>query len=66
MVPFNAYADIGTGFRVAFLNEVKLRINVDNLFDKDYLGAISATTNTPATFGPGPRRTFQISLTAAL
>ncbi len=48
------------------LKEVKLRFNVDNLFDKDYLGTISTTTNTPATFRPGPWRTFQLSLTAAL
>lgn len=27
---------------------------------------ISTTTNTPATFRPGPARTFQVSLTAAL
>lgn len=44
------------------LKQVKARINVDNLFDKDYRGAITTTTSTPATFRPGPRRTVQVTL----
>jgi len=41
-------------------------VNVDNIFDKDYLGTITPTTNTPATFRPGPDRTFQLTLTAKI
>jgi iron complex outermembrane receptor protein len=44
------------------LKQVKARVNIDNLFDKDYLGTITTTTNTPATFRPGPRRTVQFTL----
>lgn len=61
---YAAYIDLGGGFSVGPLKEVKLRLNVDNLFDKDYLGTISPTTNTLATFRPGPPRTFQVSLVA--
>ena len=59
---YNAYVDLGDGFGVGPLKQVKARINIDNIFDKDYLGTITATTATPATFRPGPRRTIQISL----
>lgn len=59
---YNAYVDLGDGFGVGPLKQVKARINIDNIFDKDYLGTINATTATPATFRPGPRRTIQISL----
>jgi iron complex outermembrane receptor protein len=62
----SAYVDIGDGWTVGPLKQAKLRFNVDNLTDKTYLGTISTTTNTPATFRPGPKRTFQLSLTAAL
>ena len=58
----NAYLDLGDGFAVGPLKQVKARVNVDNLFDKDYLGTISTTTNTPAAFRPGPRRTVQVTL----
>lgn len=59
---YNAYVDLGDGFGVGPLKQVKARINIDNIFDKDYLGTITATTATPATFRPGPRRTIQVSL----
>jgi iron complex outermembrane receptor protein len=58
----NAYLDLGDGFAVGPLKQVKARVNIDNLFDKDYLGTITTTTNTPATFRPGPRRTVQFTL----
>jgi len=45
-----------------YLKNVKVRINVDNLLDKDYLGTITTTINTPATFRPGPPRTVQVTL----
>jgi iron complex outermembrane recepter protein len=61
---WNAYLDLGDGFGWGFLQELKVRVNVDNIFDKDYLGTISTTTNTPATFRPGPPRTVQFTVTA--
>jgi len=59
---FNAYIDLGDGVDWGYLKNVKARINVDNLLDKDYLGTITTTINTPATFRPGPRRTVQVTL----
>ncbi|MEH3106037.1 MAG: TonB-dependent receptor [Sphingomonas fennica] len=62
----SAYVDIGEGIDVGPLKEARLRFNVDNIFDKDYLGTITPTTNTPATFRPGPDRTFQLTLNAKI
>ncbi|MEJ0035145.1 MAG: hypothetical protein WDO68_03525 [Gammaproteobacteria bacterium] len=60
----NAYVDIGDGFSAGPFKSVKARFNVDNLFDRDYLGTITTTTNTPATFRPGPPRTVQLTVSA--
>jgi iron complex outermembrane recepter protein len=62
----SGYVEIGEGFRLGALEEVRVRVNVDNILDRDYLGTITATTNTPATFRPGPPRTVQITLSAKL
>jgi iron complex outermembrane receptor protein len=61
---WSAYLDLGGDYAVGPLKGIKLRLNVDNLFDKDYLGTITTTTNTPATFRPGSHQTYQLSLTA--
>jgi iron complex outermembrane receptor protein len=61
-----AYIDLGDGVNWGFLKNVKARINVDNLLDEDYLGTISTTINTPATFRPGPRRTVQVTFSTEL
>ena len=61
---YAAYIDLGGDYVMGPLEGIKLRFNVDNLFDKDYLGTISTTTNTPAFFRPGSHRTYQLSLTA--
>ncbi|HEX7887461.1 MAG TPA: TonB-dependent receptor, partial [Phenylobacterium sp.] len=60
----NAYLDLGDGVFVGPLKNVKARVNIDNLLNKDYLGAISPspTVSTPAPFRPGPRRTVQVTL----
>lgn len=63
---FNGYIEVGDGFSVGALKEVKLRLNVDNIFDRDYLGTISTSTNGLATFRPGPPRTVQVTLSAQL
>lgn len=41
---FNGYAEIGEGFRIGAVEQVKLRVNVDNILDRDYLGTIGTGT----------------------
>jgi iron complex outermembrane receptor protein len=60
----NAYIDIGDGFSAGPLRQVKARVNIDNIFDKDYLGTISTTVNTAASFRPAPPRTVQFTISA--
>lgn len=60
-----AYVDLGgEDLFKGPLAGVKLRANVDNLFDKQYLGTINTTINTPASFRVGPARTIQVTLSA--
>jgi iron complex outermembrane receptor protein len=60
----NAYIDLG-GDRVwGALKDVKVRLNVDNITDEDYLGTITTTINTFATFRPGSPRTMQVTLSS--
>lgn len=62
---YNAYVDI-TGDSLFFgpLKQLKLRFNVDNLSDKDYLGTLIPVATGAATFRPGPDRTYQVTLSA--
>jgi iron complex outermembrane receptor protein len=60
----NAYVDIGDGFAAGPFSQIKARVNVDNIFDKDYLGTISTTVNTAASFRPAPPRTIQFTISA--
>ena len=60
---YNAYLDLGGGaWGSGVLKSAKLRLNVDNLFDKHYLGYILTSTDGPAVFRPGSPRTFQTTL----
>ena len=61
---WNAYIDMGEGFGFGPFEQVKARVNVDNIFDTDYLGTIGTTVNTLATFRPGSHRTIQFTLSA--
>jgi len=61
---WNAYLDMGEGFGFGPFEQVKARVNVDNIFDTDYLGTIGTTVNTLATFRPGSHRTLQFTLSA--
>lgn len=64
---YNGYVEVGDGFRFGALEEVKLRLNVDNIFDKNYLGTINVNqASGAATFRPGPQRTYQLTLSASL
>ena len=60
----NAYVDIGDGFSAGPFSQIKARVNVDNLFDKDYLGTINTTVTTAASFRPAPPRTIQFTISA--
>ncbi len=60
----NAYIDIGDGFAAGPFSQIKARVNIDNLFDNDYLGTINTTVNTPASFRPAPPRTVQFTISA--
>ena len=60
----NAYVDIGDGFAAGPFSQIKARVNIDNIFDKDYLGTINTTVNTPASFRPAPPRTIQFTTCA--
>jgi len=60
---YNAYLDLGgEAWGGGALKSVKLRFNVDNLFDKHYLGYILTSSSGPAVFRPGSPRTFQTTL----
>lgn len=63
---FNAYVDLGEGIDFGPFKAIRLRANVDNIFNKDYLGTINVSTNGLATFRPGPDRTWQLSLRAEI
>lgn len=60
---WNAYLDVGE-LGAGALSRLKFRLNVDNIFDEDYLGTITPTTTGLATFRPGPPRSVQLTLTA--
>jgi len=63
----NAYVDLGEGITYGPFKQIKARFNVDNLFDKSYLGTIDSVSVTgPSYFRPGPARTVQLTLTSVL
>jgi len=61
---WNAYVDIGGSDDMGPLKNMRARINVDNIFDKDVLAFTFTTTTGLATFRPLNPRTLQVSLTA--
>ena len=63
----NAYLDFSlpsslSSLQTSYLHDVKLRFNIDNILDKDYIGTVLPTVNTPATFLSGAARSYQASL----
>ncbi|MFU8926690.1 TonB-dependent receptor [Acinetobacter puyangensis] len=61
----NAYLDLGGKNNFGLFKDIKLRFNIDNIFDKDYIGSIYSTVNTPSVFFTGAERSYQASLTFA-
>jgi iron complex outermembrane receptor protein len=63
---YAAYLDLGGDkFARGVLKHFKMRLNVDNLTDKDYFGTINVTTGAAASFRPLPARTYQLTLSAS-
>ncbi|WP_326525530.1 TonB-dependent receptor [Sphingomonas sp.] len=63
---FNAYVDIGDGFRLGPVKNVRARLNIDNLFDKDTLSFISPQLTADGLFRPLAPRTVQFTLSTEL
>ncbi|WP_294238394.1 TonB-dependent receptor [uncultured Sphingomonas sp.] len=59
---FSAYADIGDGFSIGPVRNARIRVNVDNLFDKDVLSYISSALTGDGLFRPLSPRTVQLTL----
>jgi len=63
---FSAYVDIGDGLTFGPIKSAKVRVNVDNIFDKDALSFISTAIIGDGAFRPLSPRTFQITLTGEI
>ena len=63
---FSAYADIGDGFSIGPVRNARIRVNVDNLFDKDVLSFISPALTGDGLFRPLSPRTVQLTLSVDL
>lgn len=61
----NAYVDLGGDeLSIGPVKHAKVRFNVDNLGDKDYLGTLTPVPTGASVFRPGSHRTYQLTLTA--
>jgi len=60
----NAYVDLGDGLSAGPLKAARLRINVDNLFDRDVLSYISQAITDEGEFRPLAPRSVQVTLSA--
>lgn len=61
---FSGYVDIGDGLRVPPFRNVRARINIDNIFDKDVLSFIYPAVTDEGLFRPLAPRTVQFTLSA--
>ncbi|MBC7367314.1 MAG: TonB-dependent receptor [Undibacterium sp.] len=65
-VKWDASLDLGGGKAgIGALKNVKVRLNVDNLFDRDALGTTAPATTGLGNFRPIPDRTFQLTVSAS-
>lgn len=62
----SAYLDIGDGISIGPVRNIRLRLNVDNLFDRDALSFISPTVTGDGLFRPLSPRTVQATLSVGL
>ena len=60
---WSGYVDLGDGFGAGPLSNIKVRANVDNIFDEDVLAFTFTTVSGTAFYRPLNPRTFQISIT---
>jgi len=56
---WNAYVDLGDGISIGPVKNVRARLNIDNVFDKDTLSFISPQVTTDGLFRPLSPRTIQ-------
>lgn len=59
----SGYIDIGEGDGEGLFGRLKMRVNVDNIFDEDKLAFISPSVSGNGFFRPQSPRTFSISVT---
>jgi len=63
---WSAYVDVGDGFSLGPLKNVRARLNIDNLFDKDVLSFISSSVTADGNFRPLSPRTLQLTLSVEI
>ncbi|MCJ2182795.1 TonB-dependent receptor [Novosphingobium sp. 1949] len=63
---FSGYVDIGDGWTMGPLKTIKLRANLDNIFDKQAIGYIYSAVSSDGYFRPLSPRTFQMTLSAEI
>tara|TARA_R110000782_G_scaffold127769_1_gene219370 strand:+ start:11417 stop:14056 length:2640 start_codon:yes stop_codon:yes gene_type:complete len=63
-VMFSGYVDVGDGMKVPPFRNVRARVNVDNIFDRDVLSFIYSAVTDEGLFRPLAPRTVQITLSA--
>jgi iron complex outermembrane receptor protein len=63
---FNAYVDLGDGFGLGLIKNVRARFNIDNIFDKDTLSFISPALTADGLFRPLSPRTIQFTLSVEI
>lgn len=62
----SAYVDIGDGLTIGPVKNVRIRANLDNVFDKNALSFISVATTGDGFFRPQQPRTFQITFSVGI
>jgi len=55
----------GSKAGIGALKNVKVRLNVDNLFDRDALGTVSASTTGLGSFRPIPTARCELTVSAS-
>jgi len=61
---WNAYVDFGDGIGIGPVKNVRARLNIDNIFDKDALSFITPQVATDGYFRPLAPRTVQFTVAA--